>query len=116
MAVWYNLWPFVYFFPFWFVWTQKNQATLDRAEVNEIFINPFILLPQVLYQTERYHTSTFGYDIPVAEDGHYLLILKFSEVYFNAPNMKVGQSGGRCFKKTRAAICSAVERAKLVNL
>jgi hypothetical protein len=44
---------------------------------------------QILYQTERYHTSTFGYDIPVAEDGHYLLILKFSEVYFNAPNMKV---------------------------
>ncbi len=44
---------------------------------------------QTLYQTERYHTSTFGYDIPVAEDGPYLLILKFSEVYFNAPNMKV---------------------------
>lgn len=44
---------------------------------------------QILYQTERYHTSTFGYDIPVGEDGQYLLILKFSEVYFNAPNMKV---------------------------
>lgn len=44
---------------------------------------------QILYQTERYHTSTFGYDIPVKEDGIYLLILKFSEVYFNAPNMKV---------------------------
>ena len=28
-------------------------------------------------------------DIPVADDGPYLLILKFSEVYFNAPNMKV---------------------------
>jgi len=44
---------------------------------------------QVLYQTERYHTATFGYDIPVYEDGTYLLVLKFSEVYFNAPNMKV---------------------------
>ena len=44
---------------------------------------------QILYQTERYHTSTFGYDIPIAEDGRYLLVLKFSEVYFNAPNMKV---------------------------
>ena len=44
---------------------------------------------QILYQTERYHTSTFGYDIPVSEDGWYLLVLKFSEVYFNAPNMKV---------------------------
>ena len=35
---------------------------------------------QILYQTERYHTSTFGYDMPVQGDGDYLLILKFSEV------------------------------------
>ena len=46
---------------------------------------------QIIYQTERYHTSTFGYDIPVSEDGRYLLVLKFSEVYFNAPNMKVSK-------------------------
>lgn len=42
-----------------------------------------------LYQTERYHTVTFGYDIPIAGDGDYALVLKFSEVYFSAPNMKV---------------------------
>ena len=35
---------------------------------------------QILYQTERYHTTTFGYDMPVQGDGDYLLILKFSEV------------------------------------
>jgi len=44
---------------------------------------------QILYQTERYHSSTFGYDMPVEGDGDYLLVLKMSEVYFNAPNMKV---------------------------
>jgi len=44
---------------------------------------------QVLYQTERYHHSTFGYDIPIMEDGSYVMVLKFCEVYFNAPNMKV---------------------------
>nr|CAD7597439.1 unnamed protein product [Timema genevievae] len=44
---------------------------------------------QLLYQTERYHHSTFGYDIPINEDGEYVMILKFCEVYFNAPNMKV---------------------------
>lgn len=45
---------------------------------------------QILYQTERYHTATFGYDIPVSRgDGNYVLVLKFSEVYFNAPGMKV---------------------------
>ncbi|CAL8137278.1 unnamed protein product [Orchesella dallaii] len=44
---------------------------------------------QILYQTERYHHSTFGYDIPINEDGDYVMVLKFCEVYFNAPNMKV---------------------------
>jgi len=44
---------------------------------------------QILYQTERYHTQTFGYDMPLEGDGDYLLVLKMSEVYFNAPNMKV---------------------------
>lgn len=44
---------------------------------------------RILYQTERYHHSTFGYEIPISEDGDYVMILKFCEVYFNAPNMKV---------------------------
>lgn len=45
---------------------------------------------QILYQTERYHHSTFGYDIPINDDGDYVMVLKFCEVYFNSPNMKVG--------------------------
>lgn len=45
---------------------------------------------QILYQTERYHHNTFGYDIPISQDGDYVMILKFCEVYFNSPNMKVG--------------------------
>jgi hypothetical protein len=45
---------------------------------------------EILYQTERYHTSTFGYELPLASgDGEYVLILKFCEVYFNIPNAKV---------------------------
>ncbi|XP_052866533.1 malectin-A [Anopheles cruzii] len=44
---------------------------------------------EILYQTERYHHDTFGYDLPLAGDGEYVLILKFCEVYFNGPNMKV---------------------------
>lgn len=43
----------------------------------------------ILYQTERYHTNTFGYDIPLNADGDYVLVLKFCEVYFNAPDQKV---------------------------
>ncbi|KAG8183605.1 hypothetical protein JTE90_025156 [Oedothorax gibbosus] len=44
---------------------------------------------QVLYQTERYHHATFGYEIPVNRDGDYVLVLKFCEVYFQSPGMKV---------------------------
>lgn len=40
-------------------------------------------------QTERYHHSNFGYDISIAEDGDYVLVLKFCEVYFNSPSQKV---------------------------
>merc|ERR1712071_705049 len=43
----------------------------------------------ILYQTERYHHANFGYDIPIAEDGDYVLVLKFCEVCFTAPSMKV---------------------------
>ncbi|CAH1996646.1 unnamed protein product [Acanthoscelides obtectus] len=43
----------------------------------------------ILYQTERYHTNTFGYDIPFHSDGEYVLVLKFCEVYFNSPDQKV---------------------------
>ena len=45
-----------------------------------------------LYQTERYHTSTFGYSTRLRGDGEYLLILKFTEVYFTGPGQKVAQS------------------------
>ncbi|KAH8282333.1 hypothetical protein KR054_006916 [Drosophila jambulina] len=44
---------------------------------------------EVLYRTERYHTTTFGYDLPSDGDGDYALIMKFCEVYFDAPEKKV---------------------------
>lgn len=44
---------------------------------------------QILYQTERYHFSNFGYNIPIKENGDYVLILKFCEVYFQGPRLKV---------------------------
>ena len=42
-----------------------------------------------LYQTERYHTSSFYYEFPMPPDGNYVLHLKFSEVWFNHPFGKV---------------------------
>jgi hypothetical protein len=29
MAVWYTLWSFGIFFPFWYVWSKTNLATLS---------------------------------------------------------------------------------------
>ena len=43
----------------------------------------------ILYQTERYHVTYFAYDVHIPRDGVYLLILKFSEVYFEHPGGKV---------------------------
>lgn len=43
----------------------------------------------ILYQTERYDLQQFSYEIDLAEDGDYVLWMKFAEVWFNGPNMKV---------------------------
>ena len=67
----------------------SNRAGTESDYGRQLSIGRVPPADQVLYQTERYHTNTFGYDIPVREDGWYLLVLKFSEVYFGAPNMKV---------------------------
>eukprot|EP00794_Sanderia_malayensis_P013980 gene13980-15438_t len=44
---------------------------------------------QVLYQTERYHVADFGYNIPIKQEGNFVLVLKFSEVYFRGSKLKV---------------------------
>lgn len=43
----------------------------------------------VLYQTERYHHQDFSYNIPIQGNGEYVLVLKFSEVYFQIIGGKV---------------------------
>lgn len=44
---------------------------------------------QVLYQTERYHVADFGYTIPIKDEGDFVLVLKFCEVYFRGSKLKV---------------------------
>lgn len=44
----------------------------------------------ILYQTERYTLDdSFEYEIPLRKDGSYVLVLKFSEVYFKSAGQKV---------------------------
>lgn len=59
---------------------------------------------QILYQTERYHHNTFGYDVPISQDDDYVMILKFCEVYFNSPNMKVNILSAKPLKKIIVSI------------
>lgn len=56
-----------------------RMLTIARANPND----------QILYQTERYHFKTFSYDFPVNREGDYVLVLKFSEVYFSSAGNKV---------------------------
>ncbi|CAF3261310.1 unnamed protein product [Rotaria socialis] len=55
------------------------------------FISRVAKEDMILYQTERYDLQSFSYEIDVIDDGDYVLWLKFAEVWFNAPNMKVFQ-------------------------
>ena len=42
-----------------------------------------------IYQTERWSTEDLIYEIPIQNNGKYVLILKFSEVYFNSKGEKI---------------------------
>ena len=44
---------------------------------------------QILYQTERYHVADFGYNVPIKDEGDFVLVLKFSEVYLRGSKLKV---------------------------
>lgn len=46
-------------------------------------------MDDVVYQTERYANGDLVYRIPLKNDGHFVVVLKFSEVYFQSPNKKV---------------------------
>ncbi|KAK6483637.1 malectin-like [Huso huso] len=44
---------------------------------------------QILYQTERYNEDSFSYEVPIREEGDYMVVLKFAEVYFAQSQQKV---------------------------
>ena len=44
---------------------------------------------RLLFSLLRYHTKSFSYYVPLQGEGKYLLVLKFSEVFFEEPHKKV---------------------------
>ena len=67
----------------------KHSVGISSDYGKSLMIQRVVPQDQILYQTERYHMSTFGYDMPVKKDGDYVLVLKFSEVWFTSANQKV---------------------------
>ncbi|RUS80689.1 hypothetical protein EGW08_011555 [Elysia chlorotica] len=67
----------------------SSDVGVESDHGKSLMIQRVVPQDQILYQTERYHKSTFGYDIPVHQDGEYVVVIKFSEVWFTAPNQKV---------------------------
>jgi len=70
---------------------QRDWLTVGHASSHgrSIGIRRVSQQDQILYQTERYHTSNFAYDMSIKNDGDYVLVMKFSEVWFTRANEKV---------------------------
>jgi len=67
-------------------WLSVGQAS---SHGRSLIIRRVPVPDQTLYQTERYHTNNFAYDLSIKNDGDYVLVMKFSEVWFTQPNQKV---------------------------
>lgn len=90
-------------------WLKVGYASEHGRNLNIRRIPP---QDQILYQTERYHVANFAYDVPVKSDGDYVLVLKFSEVWFTEAGRKVLYN---LFMSSavvhRAAVCIPQRRA-----
>jgi hypothetical protein len=65
------------------------QVGISSDYGKSLMIQRVVPQDQILYQTERYNMNTFGYTLPLTKDGNYVLVLKFSEVWFTSPGQKV---------------------------
>lgn len=75
------------------MWSECLNLLLFSLEASDYGVRLPILRSspedQVLYQTERYNEDTFGYDIPIRDEGDYILVMKYAEVYFAQSQQKV---------------------------
>jgi hypothetical protein len=71
--------------------TYKKDEYFNGGEASDFGTNSEIknTKDKEIYQTERWSTEDLVYNIPLKKEGKYVLVLKFSEVYFNNKNEKV---------------------------
>lgn len=85
---------FFYVLPLmWFLFCLLSPASDYGMKLPILRSNPE---DQILYQTERYNEETFGYEVPIKEEGDYVLVLKFAEVYFAQSQQKVRPAQPPC--------------------
>lgn len=76
------------------VYMADNQLTYilpstSYSAVVPVPIGRALLADMPLYQTERYASENFGYIFPSQGPGHYVLVLKWAEVYFREAGQKI---------------------------
>lgn len=81
LLLFFCVWPLM-----WFLSCLLSPASDYGMKLPILRSNPE---DQILYQTERYNEETFGYEVPIKEEGDYVLVLKFAEVYFAQSQQKV---------------------------
>jgi hypothetical protein len=71
--------------------TYKKDEYFNGGEASDFGTNSEIknTKDKEIYQTERWSTEDLVYNIPLKKEGKYVLVLKFSEVYFNNKNEKI---------------------------
>ena len=71
--------------------TYQKDNYFEGGEASDFGMNSEIknTKEKEIYQTERWSSKDLDYNIPLKKDGKYVLVLKFSEVYFNNKGEKV---------------------------
>ena len=71
--------------------TYQKDNYFEGGEASDFGMNSEIknTKDKEIYQTERWSSKDLDYNIPLKKDGKYVLVLKFSEVYFNSKGEKV---------------------------
>ena len=71
--------------------TYQKDNYFEGGEASDFGMNSDIknTKDKEIYQTERWSSKDLDYNIPLKNDGKYVLVLKFSEVYFNNKGEKV---------------------------
>ena len=69
----------------------KQDNYFDAGQTSDYGLQYDIRLArdEPIYQTERWHSDSFIYSIPLKYTGKFVIVLKFSEVYFNEAGQKV---------------------------